>query len=84
MQKRRKRGGEKIYASMACMSGNNQCPSGNFGDSSQLTNLILDTRATCLITPEVQSFIQGLLEDTDKNIEVTNRHNVTSKEKVQV
>ena len=29
---------QKIYASMARMSGNDKCPSENFGDSSQLTN----------------------------------------------
>ena len=33
---------KKIYAYMACMSDNDECPSGNVGDSSQLTNLILD------------------------------------------
>ena len=26
---------QKIYASMARMSNNDECPSGNFGDSSQ-------------------------------------------------
>ena len=29
---------QKIYASMAHMSNNDECPSRNFGDSSQLTN----------------------------------------------
>ena len=29
---------QKIYASMARMSGNDECPSGNFCDSSKLTN----------------------------------------------
>ena len=29
---------QNIYASMERMSGNNKCPSGKFGDSSQLTN----------------------------------------------
>ena len=38
---------KKIYVSMARMSGNDKCPSGNFGDSSQLINLILDSGATC-------------------------------------
>ena len=32
---------QKIYASMACMSGNDKCPSRTFGASSQLTNWIL-------------------------------------------
>ena len=29
---------QKIYESMACMSGNYKCTSGSFGDSLQLTN----------------------------------------------
>ena len=29
---------QKIYAYMACMSDNDKCPSGDFGDSSQYTN----------------------------------------------
>ena len=37
---------QKIYASMARMSGNDSCPSGNVGDSSQLRNWILDSGAT--------------------------------------
>ena len=44
---------QKICASMACMSGNDECPSGNFGNSSQLTNWILYPGATCHMTPEV-------------------------------
>ena len=43
---------QKIYASMAHMSSNDECTSGNFGDSSQLTNFILDSGATCHMTPE--------------------------------
>ena len=34
---------QNIYASMACMSNNDECPNGNFGDSSKLTNWILDS-----------------------------------------
>ena len=44
---------QKIYASMACMSGYDECPSEKFGDSSQLTNWILDSG------PEVLDFITG-------------------------
>ena len=51
---------------MACMSGNDEYPGENFGDSSQLTNWILDYGATCHMTPEVSDFIPGSLEDTDK------------------
>ena len=49
----------KIYASLARMSSNDECPSVNFGDSSQLTNQILDSVATCHMTPEVSYFIPG-------------------------
>ena len=75
---------KKIYASMARMSGNDECPSANFGDSSQLTNWILDSRTTCHMTPYVSDFIAGLLEDTDKYIEVANGHHVPEKQKGQV
>ena len=42
---------QKIYAYMARMSSNDKCTSGNFGDSSQLTNWILGSGATCHMTP---------------------------------
>ena len=64
---------------MACMSGNDKCPSGDFGDSLQLTNWILDSGATCHMILEVSYFIPGLLEDTDKHIEVADGHHVTAK-----
>ena len=66
------------------MSGNDECTSENVGDSSQLTNWILDYGATCHMTPEVSDFIPGSLEDTDKYIEVADVHHVTAKQKVQV
>ena len=69
---------------MARMSGNDECPSEKFGDSSQLTNCILDSGATCHMTPEVSDFITGSLEDTDKYIGVTDGHHVTAKQKGQV
>ena len=53
---------------MAQMSDNYECPSGNFGESLQLTNFILDSGATCHMKPEFSDFIQCLLEDTDKQI----------------
>ena len=68
---------QNIYASMARMSGNDECSSGKFGDSSQLTNYILDSGATCHITPEVSDFIPGQFEDKDKHIEVTYVYHVT-------
>ena len=36
------------------------------------------------MTPEVMDFISGSLEDTDKFIEVADRHNVTAKQKGSV
>ena len=69
---------------MARMSGSDKFPSGNFGDSQQLTNWIFDSGATCHMTPEVYDFIPGQLEDTYKHIEVTDGHHVTAKQKGQV
>ena len=66
---------------MAQMSSNGKCPSENYGDSSQLTNWILDLGATCHMTPEVSDFIRGSLEDTDKYIEVADAYHVTEKQK---
>ena len=75
---------QKIYAYMALMFDNSKCPSRYYGDSSQLTNLILDSGATCHMMPEVSDFIPCLLDDTDKNIEVADRHHVMEKPKVKV
>ena len=61
------------------MSGNEKCPSGNFDDSLQLTNLILDSGATFHMTPEVSYFVPGSLEDTDKHIIVADVHHVTAR-----
>ena len=69
---------------MARMSGNDKCPSENFGDGSQLTNWILDSEAMFHMTPEVSDFITNSLEDTDKHIEVADRHHVTAKQKGHV
>ena len=43
----------KIYASMARMSSDDERKSVNYGDSSQLTNWILDSGATCHMTPHI-------------------------------
>ena len=50
---------------MARMYGNDKCPSEIFGDSSQSTNWILDSGATCHMTPEVSYFITGSLKKFD-------------------
>ena len=74
----------KIYASMARMYSDDERKSVKYGDSSQLTNWILDLGPTCNMTPEVLNFIPGKLEDTDKYIEVADGHHVTAKQKGQV
>ena len=69
---------------MAQMSSNDERSSEKYGDSSQLTNWILYSGATCHMTPEFSGFIPGSLEDTDKYIEVSDGHHITEKQKVQV
>ena len=46
---------------MTRMSDNDESPGEIFGDSSQLTNWVLDSEATCHMTPEVSGFISSLL-----------------------
>ena len=70
----------RIYASMAQMSSDDEHKSGEYGDSSQLTNWSLDSGATCRMTSEVMDLIPGSLEDTDTCIEVADRHHVTEKQ----
>ena len=74
----------KVYAHMARMSKDDVRENKDYGDSSQLTNWILDSGATCHMMPEVTDFIPGSLEDTDKFIEVADRHHVTAKQKGSV
>ena len=66
------------------MSSDDERKRGKYGDSLQLTNWILDSGATCHMTPEVTDFISGSLEDTDKLIEVADGHHATAKQKVSV
>ena len=75
---------QNINGSMAVIYVNDKSSSRYFGDSSQLTNCILDSRATCHMIPQVSDFIPGPLEDTDKYIEVADGHHVTEKQKEQV
>ena len=69
---------------MARMSNDDVSKNKDYGDSSQLTNWILESGETCHMTPEVTDFIPGSLEDTDKFIEVANGHHVTAKQKGSV
>ena len=66
----------KVYASMARISSNDEHKSENYGDSSQLTNWILDSVETCHMIPEVLDFIPGSLEDTDNTLKL--RKDITS------
>ena len=66
------------------MYGNDKSSSRYFGDSSKLTNWILDSGAKCHITPQVQNVIPGSLEDTDKYIEVADGNYVTEKQRGKV
>ena len=75
---------QKIFASMAPISDNENFPSENFGESSQLTKWNLDSGSTYHMTPEISDFIPGSLEDMDKHIEVVDGHHVTEKQKGQV
>ena len=74
----------KIYASMARMSSNDKRKIEKYGDSSQFTNCILDSGATCHMTQEVSDFIPVSFEDTDKYIEVADKHHVMAKKNGQV
>ena len=69
---------------MARLSNDDVRENKEYGDSLQLTNWILDSGATFHMTPEVTDFIPGSLEDTDKFIEVADRHHVTAKQKGSV
>ena len=69
---------------MVQMSGNDKSSSIGFGDNSKLTNWILDSGARSHMTPQVPYFIPGLLEDTDKYIDVSDWHDVTAKPKGQI
>ena len=66
---------------MASMYVNDECPSGDFGDSLQLTNSILNYGAMCHMTPKVSNFISGSLEDTNK---VVDGYHAMAKQKGQV
>ena len=75
---------QKIYASMARMSNNAECPRRYYGDSSQLTNWILDSGATCHMTPDIQYFMPGSFWERDKYIKVEDGHSVTERQTGEV
>ena len=69
------------YAYMAQMSGNNKMYSRYFGDSYQYTNWILDSGATCHMTPKALDFILGSLKDIDKCIEFSDGNCIMENQK---
>ena len=69
---------QNIYTSMACIYSNAEIPIRYFGDSSQLSNWIIDSGETCHMTPDILDFILGSLVETDKYIEVADENFVTA------
>ena len=61
------------------MSKIEEGPRKNYGDNSKLTKWILDSGATCHMTPDILDFIAGSLVETEKYIEVADGHLVTAK-----
>ena len=64
---------------MACISSNIEIPGRYFGDSLQLIYWILDSDATCHMTPDILYVIPGSLVKTDKYIDVADGNFVTAK-----
>ena len=62
------------------MYSNKESPKRDFGDSSQLTNWILDSGATCHMKPKYSRFLPGSLVETDKYIGVLDEYFITAKQ----
>ena len=71
----------KKKASMICMSDNDKNPSRYFGDSSQLTNWILDSVLFFSYDTTGLVFYPGIIRNTDKCIEVAGGNYITAKKK---
>ena len=63
------------------MYTNPESPKINHGEISHLTNWILDSCATCKMTPDILNFIPGSLAEIEKYIEVADWNFVTAKQK---
>ena len=63
------------------MFGDDKFSSRYFCDSSHLIGFILNSGATCHMTPQVSDFILGSLEDTDKYIGVADGHHIIAMQK---
>ena len=70
-----------MYASMTHIYSNIKISRRGFGDISQLNNWILDSGATCHMTPEISDFILGSLVEADKYIEGADGSYFTEKKK---
>ena len=64
---------------MARINSNVESTGIYFGDSSQLTNWILDSGATFHMTPDILDFISGSLVETDKYIKFADGNLITEK-----
>ena len=69
---------------MACIFSNAEIHRRYFGDSSQLTNWILDSGEACHMTTEISDFMSGSSVETDKYIEVADGNFVTAKQTEEV
>ena len=65
---------------MTRMYSNAEIPTRNYGDSSKLTNQILDSGATCQMTSDISDCIPNSLMETNKYIEVAHENFVTEKQ----
>ena len=70
---------QKVYAYMVHMYYNVETPRKYSGDSSKLTNWILDSGATCHMTPNISDFILGSLVEIEKYIQVADVNFLTEK-----
>ena len=62
------------------MFSNAESPRQDLGESSQLTNWLLDSGGTCHVTQDISYFIPGSMMEMDKYIEVTDENFVTAKQ----
>ena len=67
---------------MERMSSDDEHKNVKYGDSLQLTNWILDSGATCHMTPEVSDSILGSLEDTENTLKL--RTDIMSRQKKKI
>ena len=69
---------------MARTYSNEEKPRWYFVDSLQLTNWVLESGATCHMTPEISVFIPVSMVETDNYIKVADGHSFTEKQTQEV